>query len=53
MVQRIKMPLAATETERTPAPDSNSRQPPLSFDVTFTASPFTLNCVVRMPPIVA
>ena len=46
-------PAAATETERTPAPDSRSRQPPQSLLVTFTASPLTLICTVRIPAIVA
>ena len=49
----VKIPLAATETERTPAPDSSSRQPPESLLVTFTASPFTDICVVRIPATVA
>lgn len=40
---------ALTETERTPAPDNSSRQPPLSLVVTLTASPFTDICVVRKP----
>ena len=45
----VKMPAALTETDRTPAPDNSSRQPPDSFVVTFTASPFTDICVVRRP----
>jgi hypothetical protein len=47
------MPLAPTETERTPAPDSSSRHPPESLLVTFTASPLTDIWVVRIPATVA
>src|SRR3954454_566210 len=47
------MPLPATDTELTPAPDSSSRQPPLSLLVTLTGSPFTDICVVRSPATVA
>ena len=49
----VKIPLAATETERTPAPDNSSRQPPLPLLVMATASPFTDNCVVFRPATVA
>ena len=45
----VKIPLAATETERTPAPDSSSRQPPLPLFVIATASPLIDSCVVFSP----
>ena len=41
--------LVAADTDRTPAPDSSSRQPPLPLLVIATASPLTDNCVVLSP----
>jgi hypothetical protein len=49
----VNIPLAETDTDRTPAPDSNSRHPPLSLLVTLTGSPFTESWVVRIPATVA
>src|SRR3546814_9250351 len=49
----VNIPAPDTLTDRTPAPDRSSRQPPLSLFVTFTASPLTLSCVVRSPATVA
>ena len=45
----VKIPAPDTLTDRTPAPDSNSRHPPESFDVIETISPLTDSCVVRSP----
>ena len=44
-----KIPAALTETERTPAPESSSRQPPLSLLVITTVSPEIDIWVVRRP----
>ena len=45
--------LAATDTDRTPAPESSSRHPPLPLFVIATASPLIDNCVVFSPATVA
>ena len=45
----VKITLAATDTERTPAPDNSSRHPPLPLLVIATASPLIDNCVVFSP----
>jgi hypothetical protein len=49
----VKIPLAATDTDRTPAADSSSRQPPLPLLVIATASPLIDSCVVYSPATVA
>ena len=48
-MQNVEKPMS----ERVPAPDSNSRQPPLSLCVTTTVSPLMVICVVRSPATVS
>ena len=45
--------LAATDTDRTPAPESSSRHPPLPLFVITTVSPLIVSCVVFSPATVA